>query len=142
MGNPLDDALRDHDDEQRRRAEERARSEAAAGGQQTRFADLAADFVARMNRAGNPGLGPEPRSARKAKKELQRYGPRCWVLTYETGDKVRSISITPDGRVSHFVRGTDPAFEPISRTTFSPSDSQLQVLAREMAALLRHHGAS
>lgn len=133
-GNPLDDAMASLDQDDQRRAQEAAEAARAAAASRSEMQALIDDFVARMNRLGNPGAdwtGP--------KQGL--FGPELlgWSLTYESGDAWRRIPVTTDGRIPSFHRDRTREYVRPVDSDFAPSKAALKKLAESMAEVLRRH---
>lgn len=94
MANPLDHAMGKVDREQRLEAERRQRALDDEASRRHAFNDLMADFLARMNAVGNPGV-VEVKQGRFKK-------IRAWYLmTRGDGDGQTFLMVTTDGLVPH-----------------------------------------
>jgi hypothetical protein len=151
LTNPLDDALRRIREESALSAQQRQQSQEWEQAERAKFCALVQDFVARMNRADNPGAHGGRHYAVRSRKfrkpvhtPIGPYMEPYWEVGYENYTDERTghtspftICITIDGRVSKDAYGDAKwEFVQCDQTLFRPSSSQFYFLARSMAALL------
>lgn len=127
----LDDALREHDQQQAREAARAARDRAEFDRRHVELVELVNDFVARMNAAGNPGTHWESVEGRI----LKRRTPG-WVIQYGSSDAHRALPIRIDGRVPHRDRRKLGVYAPIEESGHYMESYELKRLAAGMAKVL------